>query len=151
MSNFCRLPSFRSAVRGAINRSALFAPSGRFGPPQRLPLFIDALHAAGIGIILDWVPAIFRPIRMDWPVSTAPRSMSTSIRAKASSMIGTLISTISAGARWQGFLIASALYWLEQFHVDGLRVDAVASMLYRDYSRLNGEWVPNVYGGREES
>jgi 1,4-alpha-glucan branching enzyme len=127
----------------------LFAPSGRFGTPQGLARFIDALHAANIGIILDWVPAHF---------PTDPHGLArfdgTALYEHLDPREGfhqdwnTLI--YNFGRREvQGFLIASALYWLEHFHVDGLRVDAVASMLYRDYSRKAGEWVPNIYGGRE--
>ena len=128
---------------------SLFAPSGRFGPPQRLARFIDALHAAGIGIILDWVPAHF-------PTDThgLARFDGTALYEHLDPREGfhqdwnTFI--YNFGRREvQGFLIASALYWLEYFHVDGLRVDAVASMLYRDYSRKEGEWIPNVHGGRE--
>jgi 1,4-alpha-glucan branching enzyme len=127
----------------------MFAPSGRFGSPQGLARFIDKLHAAGIGIILDWVPAHF---------PTDPHGLAqfdgTALYEHADPREGfhqdwnTLI--YNFGRREvQGFLIASALYWLEHYHVDGLRVDAVASMLYRDYSRSAGEWIPNVYGGRE--
>jgi 1,4-alpha-glucan branching enzyme len=127
----------------------LFAPSGRFGSPEGLARFVDALHAAGIGIILDWVPAHF---------PTDPHGLArfdgTALYEHLDPREGfhqdwnTLI--YNFGRREvQGFLIASALYWLEHFHIDGLRVDAVASMLYRDYSRRAGEWVPNIYGGRE--
>jgi 1,4-alpha-glucan branching enzyme len=127
----------------------MFAPSGRFGSPQGLARFIDKLHAAGIGIILDWVPAHFPSD----PHGLA-RFDGTALYEHADPREGfhqdwnTLI--YNFGRREvQGFLIASALYWLEHYHVDGLRVDAVASMLYRDYSRSAGEWIPNVYGGRE--
>ena len=127
----------------------LFAPSGRFGAPQGLARFVDALHRAGIGILLDWVPAHF---------PTDPHGLArfdgTALYEHIDPREGfhhdwnTFI--YNFGRREvQGFLIASALYWLEHFHIDGLRVDAVASMLYRDYSRRAGEWVPNVYGGRE--
>src|ERR1700720_1604140 len=127
----------------------LFAPSGRFGPPEGFARFIDAAHAAGIGVILDWVPAHF---------PTDPHGLArfdgTALYEHLDPREGfhrdwnTLI--YNFGRREiQGFLIASALHWLERFHVDGLRVDAVASMLYRDYSRKAGEWAPNVYGGRE--
>jgi 1,4-alpha-glucan branching enzyme len=127
----------------------LFAPSGRFGSPQGLARFIDELHAAGIGIILDWVPAHF---------PTDPHGLA---RFDGTALYEHLDPREGFHQDWntyiynfgrrevQGFLIASALYWLEHFHIDGLRVDAVASMLYRDYSRRPGEWVPNIYGGRE--
>jgi len=127
----------------------LFAPTARFGPPAGLHRFVDALHCANIGIILDWVPAHF---------PTDPHGLArfdgTALYEHLDPREGfhldwnTLI--YNFGRREvQGFLIASALYWLQHFHVDGLRVDAVASMLYRDYSRKEGEWIPNVYGGRE--
>jgi 1,4-alpha-glucan branching enzyme len=127
----------------------LFAPSGRFGSPQGLARFIDELHAAGIGIILDWVPAHF---------PTDPHGLA---RFDGTALYEHLDPREGFHQDWntyiynfgrrevQGFLIASALYWLKHFHIDGLRVDAVASMLYRDYSRRPGEWVPNIYGGRE--
>ena len=127
----------------------LFAPSGRFGSPQGLARFIDELHAAEIGIILDWVPAHF---------PTDPHGLA---RFDGTALYEHLDPREGFHQDWntyiynfgrrevQGFLIASALFWLEHFHVDGLRVDAVASMLYRDYSRRAGEWVPNVHGGRE--
>ena len=127
----------------------LFAPSGRFGSPQGLARFIDELHRAGIGIILDWVPAHF---------PTDPHGLA---RFDGTALYEHLDPREGFHQDWntyiynfgrrevQGFLIASALYWLEHFHVDGLRVDAVASMLYRDYSRRAGEWIPNIYGGRE--
>jgi 1,4-alpha-glucan branching enzyme len=127
----------------------LFAPTARFGPPAGLQRFVDALHCANIGVILDWVPAHF---------PTDPHGLArfdgTALYEHLDPREGfhldwnTLI--YNFGRREvQGFLIASALYWLQYFHVDGLRVDAVASMLYRDYSRKEGQWIPNVYGGRE--
>jgi 1,4-alpha-glucan branching enzyme len=127
----------------------LFAPSARFGPPRGLSRFVDALHAAGIGVILDWVPAHF---------PTDPHGLA---RFDGTALYEHLDPREGFHRDWntyiynfgrrevQGFLIASALYWLEHFHIDGLRVDAVASMLYRDYSRQQGEWIPNAYGGRE--
>jgi 1,4-alpha-glucan branching enzyme len=127
----------------------LFAPSGRFGPPEAFERFVDAAHAAGIGVILDWVPAHF---------PTDPHGLA---RFDGTALYEHLDPREGFHRDWntfiynfgrrevQGFLIASALFWLEHFHVDGLRVDAVASMLYRDYSRREGEWIPNVYGGRE--
>ena len=128
---------------------SLFAPSGRFGSPQGLSRFVDALHEAGIGILLDWVPAHFPA-----DAHGLARFDGTALYEHVDPREGyhhdwnTLI--YNFGRREvQGFLIASALFWLEHFHIDGLRVDAVASMLYRDYSRRQGEWMPNIYGGRE--
>ena len=127
----------------------LFAPSARFGPPESFARFVDALHAANIGLILDWVPAHF---------PTDPHGLyrfdGTPLYEHADPREGFHIDwntfIYNFGRREvQGFLIASALHWLERYHVDGLRVDAVASMLYLDYSRPEGGWTPNVYGGRE--
>jgi 1,4-alpha-glucan branching enzyme len=127
----------------------MFAPTGRYGPPEGFARFVDALHRAGIGIILDWVPAHF---------PTDPHGLA---RFDGTALYEHLDPREGFHHDWntyiynfgrrevQGFLIASALHWLERFHVDGLRVDAVASMLYRDYSRPADAWVPNVYGGRE--
>ncbi len=127
----------------------LFAPSGRFGPIEGFRRFVDSCHQAGIGVIVDWVPGHF---------PTDPHGVArfdgTPLYEHADPKEGfhqdwnTFI--YNMGRREvQGFLIASGIHWLEEFHVDGLRVDAVASMLYRDYSRKPGEWVPNIYGGRE--
>ncbi len=127
----------------------LFAPSARYGPPESFARFVDACHAAGIGVIADWVPAHF---------PTDPHGLAqfdgTALYEHQDPREGfhhdwnTLIYNFGR-SEVQGFLIASALHWLERYHVDGLRVDAVASMLYRDYSRSPGEWTPNIYGGRE--
>ena len=128
---------------------SLFAPSARYGPPGALLRFIDALHVAGIGIILDWVPAHFPSdphglARFDGTALYEHLDPREGFHRDWNTYI------YNFGRREvQGFLIASALYWLEYFHIDGLRVDAVASMLYRDYSRRQGEWMPNIYGGRE--
>jgi 1,4-alpha-glucan branching enzyme len=128
---------------------AQFAPSARFGTPEQFAAFVDECHAHGLGVILDWVPAHF---------PTDPHGLAlfdgTHLYEHADPREGfhqdwnTLIYNLGR-TEVQGFLIASALYWLEHFHVDGLRVDAVASMLYRDYSRAPGQWRPNIYGGRE--
>jgi 1,4-alpha-glucan branching enzyme len=127
----------------------MFAPSARFGSPEAFARFVDSLHAAGIGLILDWVPAHF---------PTDPHGLA---RFDGTALYEHLDPREGFHHDWntyiynlgrrevQGFLIASALHWLERFHVDGLRVDAVASMLYRDYSRPADGWVPNIYGGRE--
>jgi 1,4-alpha-glucan branching enzyme len=127
----------------------LFAPSARFGPPEGFARFVDACHRANIGVIVDWVPAHFPTDAhgMAWFDGTALYEHQDR-REGFHQDWNTYI--YNMGRREvQGFLIASGLFWLEHFHVDGLRVDAVASMLYRDYSRKQGEWIPNIYGGRE--
>ncbi len=126
-----------------------FAPSARFGKPEDFARFVDRCHREGIGVILDWVPAHFPSD----PHGLA-RFDGTHLFEHADPREGfhqdwnTLIYNLGR-REVSGFLIASALWWLETFHVDALRVDAVASMLYRDYSRKAGEWIPNVHGGRE--
>jgi 1,4-alpha-glucan branching enzyme len=129
--------------------TALFAPTARLGAPDGFARLVDACHAAEIGVIVDWVPAHF---------PTDPHGL---IRFDGTALYEHLDPREGFHRDWdtliynygreevRGFLIASALHWLERFHIDGLRVDAVASMLYRDYSRHAGEWIPNVHGGRE--
>ncbi|WP_420101712.1 1,4-alpha-glucan branching protein GlgB [Bosea sp. (in: a-proteobacteria)] len=127
----------------------LFAPTRRFGEPEDFALFVEACHEAGIGVILDWVPAHFPAdahglARFDGSALYEHEDPREGFHQDWNTLIYNL------GRREvANFLFASALYWLEHFHVDGLRVDAVASMLYRDYSRQPGEWVPNIHGGRE--
>jgi 1,4-alpha-glucan branching enzyme len=126
-----------------------FAPMARMGSPQDFAAFVSACHEAGLGVILDWVPAHF---------PSDPHGLAefdgTHLYEHQDPREGfhqdwnTLIYNLGR-FEVREFLIASALFWLEQYGVDGLRVDAVASMLYRDYSRKAGEWVPNQYGGRE--
>ncbi len=127
----------------------LFAPTIRFGPPHEFRDLVEAAHRKGLGVILDWVPGHF-------PVDDHGLSQfdGTHLYEHADPKEGfhqdwnTLI--YNYGRREvANFIVSNALYWLEEFHVDGLRVDAVASMLYRDYSRREGEWVPNIHGGRE--
>jgi 1,4-alpha-glucan branching enzyme len=126
-----------------------YAPSARYGDPDGLRHLIDRLHQAGIGVILDWVPAHFP--RDEWALARfdgTPLYEHADPRRGEHPDWGTLI--FDYGRREvRNFLVANALYWLHEFHADGLRVDAVASMLYLDYSREHGEWEPNVHGGRE--
>jgi 1,4-alpha-glucan branching enzyme len=127
-----------------------YAPTARFGEPDDFRAFVDRLHQAGVGVILDWVPAHFP--RDDWALA---RFDGTALyehddpRRGSHPDWGTLVFNFGRN-EVRNFLLASALYWLREFHVDGLRVDAVASMLYLDYSRDPGEWVPNEYGGNED-
>ncbi|AMJ63589.1 glycogen-branching enzyme [Bosea sp. PAMC 26642] len=127
----------------------MFAPTARLGEPDAFARFVDRCHAAGIGVILDWVPAHFPSdehglARFDGTALYEHEDPREGFHRDWNTLI------YNVGRREvRGFLIASALWWLETFHLDGLRVDAVASMLYRDYSREPGEWVPNQYGGRE--
>ncbi len=127
----------------------LFAPTARLGPPAAFRRFVARSHAAGLGVILDWVPAHFPT-----DAHGLGRFDGTALYEHADPREGfhrdwsTLIYNFGRN-EVRGFLIASALHWLRDFGCDGLRVDAVASMLYRDYSRQPGEWVPNIHGGRE--
>jgi 1,4-alpha-glucan branching enzyme len=129
--------------------SGYFAPTSRFGDPDGLRYLIDRLHQAGIGVILDWVPAHFP--RDEWALArfdgTPLYEHSDPMRGEHPDW-GTLIFDF-ARPEVRNFLVANALYWCEEFHADGLRVDAVASMLYLDYSRKEGHWRPNAAGGRE--
>jgi 1,4-alpha-glucan branching enzyme len=126
-----------------------YAPTGRYGSPDDLRFLIDTCHRSGIGVILDWVPAHFP--RDDFALR---RFDGTALYEHEDPRLGehpdwgTLIFNYGR-AEVRNFLVANALYWLQEFHVDALRIDAVASMLYLDYSREEGAWLPNPHGGRE--
>ncbi|HEX7113406.1 MAG TPA: 1,4-alpha-glucan branching protein GlgB, partial [Mizugakiibacter sp.] len=130
--------------------TGFFAPTRRHGLPDDFRAFVDTLHRHGYGVILDWVPGHFP--RDDWALAqfdgTALYEHADPRRAEAPHW-GSLKFNF-ARHEVRSFLISSALYWLEEFHLDGLRVDAVASMLYLDYGREDGDWLPNPHGGRED-
>jgi 1,4-alpha-glucan branching enzyme len=127
-----------------------FAPTPRYGSPDEMRAFVDRLHARGIGVILDWVPAHFP--RDEFALARFDGSAlyeHADPRRGAHPDWGTLVFNFGRH-EVRNFLISNALFWLREYHVDGIRVDAVASMLYLDYSRREGEWIPNQFGGRED-
>jgi 1,4-alpha-glucan branching enzyme len=130
--------------------TGFYAPTARFGDPDDFRELVDRLHGAGLGVILDWVPAHFP--KDEWALARfdgTPLYEHADPRRSEHPDWGTLVFN-HGRSEVRNFLVANALYWLREQHADGLRVDAVASMLYLDYSRADGEWTPNVYGGRED-
>jgi 1,4-alpha-glucan branching enzyme len=129
--------------------TGFYAPTSRFGTPREFKAFVDACHQAGIGVILDWVPGHFPKdayglARFD---GTALYEHANPLQGEQRDW-GTLIFNYGRN-EVRNFLLANALFWLDEYHIDGLRVDAVASMLYLDFSKRPGDWVPNRFGGRE--
>ncbi|MGW0174618.1 1,4-alpha-glucan branching protein GlgB [Rhodococcus sp. NPDC003322] len=129
--------------------TSYYAPTARFGSPDDFRAFVDHLHRSGIGVLVDWVPAHFP--KDEWALARfdgEPLYEHADPQRGEQLDWGTYVFDFGR-AEVRNFLVANALYWIDQFHVDGLRVDAVASMLYLDYSRPPGGWTPNVHGGRE--
>jgi len=127
----------------------LYAPTIRFGPPHEFRDFVEAAHAADIGVLLDWVPGHF-PTDEHGPAKFDGTALYEHADPREGFHQDWNTAIFNYGrVEVKNYLVANALYWMEEYHLDGLRVDAVASMLYRDYSRKEGEWVPNKDGGRE--
>ena len=145
------LPIMEHPFRGSWGYQPLsmFAPGADLGPPEDFAAFVDASHQAGIGVLLDWVPAHFPDDPHGLAFFDGEHLYEYGDRTMARHPDWNTCIYDYGRREVRNFLSASALYWLKEFHIDGLRVDAVASMLYRDYSRGAGQWTPNIYGGRE--
>ncbi|MYW44016.1 1,4-alpha-glucan branching enzyme, partial [Streptomyces sp. SID161] len=129
--------------------TSYYAPTPRLGSPDDLRYFVDACHRAGLGVIMDWVPAHFP--KDDWALARFDGDplYEPGNASRAEHPDWGTYEFDYGRTEVRNFLVANAVYWCEEFHIDGLRVDAVASMLYLDYSRDSGQWEPNVFGGRE--